>query len=86
MKHVKGVLSSTSLRLALSLFTLGVLVGRDGDTSESLAMKHLAFRVEEFSLGDSKRDEDDGDAIAIAATWLDVSSSSSSSSSDEYSS
>ena len=48
-------------------------------------MKHLASREEVFSLGDSKSEEEDGDAIAIEATWL-VDSYSSSSSSDEYSS
>ena len=46
-------------------------------------MKHLASREEVFSLGDSESDEEDGEEIAIAASWLVDSSSSST---DEYSS
>ena len=45
-------------------------------------MRHLAEELETFSLGDSKREGDDEDAMGIAATPLEVSSSSA----DEYSS
>ena len=48
-----------------------------------LAMKHLAEESETFSLGDSKMEGDDEEAIAIPATSFVGSSSSSP---DEYSS
>jgi hypothetical protein len=68
MKLVKEVLESTKLRLGSSLVTIGVLERVEGDTSVSLAMKHLASREEVFSLGDSNNDEEGEEAMAIVAT------------------
>ena len=63
-----------------------IALGDEGDdTSVVLAMKHLAEESKTFSLGDSNREGDDEEAIAMPATSF-VGSSSSYSSPDEYSS
>jgi hypothetical protein len=62
------------------------VVGDESDTSDDLAMKHLAFFLGGFSFGESKRDEGVLVVVTMAATTLFRVSSSSSSLPEEYSS